>query len=422
MIAAAVSTGALRFRGNTRERRKASGGEGGVDEADACKARTEAAHSRWPWEGGVSDELVSAGLARSHARVWVPVQACLDEVDKVLVSRLQRFGQGPRARVALASLVVCEEARSAVGVEEDVGALGGLADVARWDAQDLHLEEKLLLLVPSRKEWVPRMELGKDAAQTPHVNGEAVIAGEDDLGTAVEARLDVRVHLLALEAGRAKVNDADVILVFGDEENVFRLEIAVDDAVAAEEAQAGDKAAGEGAATRDGESLEPVALHPRIQVRVEELEGDAEMVPEEKVVRHVDHVVGVSRILLAEEVEDLHFALCLLVEAPLVADDLDREVGLGLVVKCLDDVAVGPFAKPFQDFISVGHVVVLDALVAVLFVVEAKVVVLGLRCANLARRRTDVPDLWVLANLFFLVVRQDFVVLLQGLSRCHGER
>lgn len=58
----------------------------------------------------------------------------------------------------------------------------------------LHDAGDLLHLTLPREERVAGVELGQDAAQTPHVDGHAVRVTQDDLRGAVEATLDVGVH------------------------------------------------------------------------------------------------------------------------------------------------------------------------------------------------------------------------------------
>ena len=60
--------------------------------------------------------------------------------------------------------------------------------------------------IGTREEGVASVELSKDAGQAPHVNGGGVAQAQHDLGGAVEAALDVAVHLLPLKATAAKVN------------------------------------------------------------------------------------------------------------------------------------------------------------------------------------------------------------------------
>lgn len=58
----------------------------------------------------------------------------------------------------------------------------------------LHYASNLLHFTLSWEERIACVELGKDAAQTPHVNGHAVGVAQDHLWGAVEAALDVGVH------------------------------------------------------------------------------------------------------------------------------------------------------------------------------------------------------------------------------------
>lgn len=58
----------------------------------------------------------------------------------------------------------------------------------------LHYASYLLHLALSWEKRVACVELGQDAAQTPHVDGHAVWVTQDHLRRPVEATLDVGVH------------------------------------------------------------------------------------------------------------------------------------------------------------------------------------------------------------------------------------
>ena len=58
----------------------------------------------------------------------------------------------------------------------------------------------------TREKRVASVELSHDAGQAPHVNGGAVAQAQHDLWGAVEAALDVAVHLLPFKATAAKIN------------------------------------------------------------------------------------------------------------------------------------------------------------------------------------------------------------------------
>lgn len=87
------------------------------------------------------------------------------------------------------------------------------------------------MLVISRKDWLSSVELSKDATETPNVNLFGVLDPENDLGRSVEARLDVGVDLLIPEAPRAKVDYFEVPAHCVSAEDVFWLQITVDDLV-----------------------------------------------------------------------------------------------------------------------------------------------------------------------------------------------
>lgn len=58
----------------------------------------------------------------------------------------------------------------------------------------LHNASYLLHFALPWEERIACVEFGKDATQTPHVNGHAVGVTQDDLWRAVEATLNVGVH------------------------------------------------------------------------------------------------------------------------------------------------------------------------------------------------------------------------------------
>ena len=55
------------------------------------------------------------------------------------------------------------------------------------------------------EEGVASVELSENAGQAPHVDGRAVAQAQHDFWRAVEAALNVAVHLLPFKAAAAKV-------------------------------------------------------------------------------------------------------------------------------------------------------------------------------------------------------------------------
>jgi hypothetical protein len=109
----------------------------------------------------------------------------------------------------------------------------------------------------------------------------------------------------------------------------------------------------------------------------------------------------------SQVVEDLDLNERLVVEALLVADDLDGDGLARLVVAALDDLAERAFAEDAHDLVPVAEVVAVDdeivAPVVVVAVVERAVVELG---HLLLATDTDAVDLGVLGDLAPLVVGQ----------------
>ncbi len=89
---------------------------------------------------------------------------------------------------------------------------------------------------------------------------------------------------------------------------------------------------------REAEALELVLLDELIQVHAEQLEGHADVISEGEVFQHVDDVHGRVLVLLPQVLQDTDLLRCLPVEALLIADHLQGDVGLVLVVKGLHDL------------------------------------------------------------------------------------
>lgn len=87
------------------------------------------------------------------------------------------------------------------------------------------------------------------------------------------------------------------------------------------------------------------------------LERDAEMVAEVEVVQHVYDMVASVRVLLPQLVQYPNLDEGLMVEALLVADDLDCDVLLGFVVQRPDHLSEAALADNLQDLVPVADVV-----------------------------------------------------------------
>lgn len=166
-----------------------------------------------------------------------------------------------------------------------------------WWPKDLHDARKLFLFILTREDWISREKLRQDTSQTPHVNWQSIGHAQDDFRRPVETRLNVGIDLFVLEAGRSKVDDLDVGFHRMGEEDVFGLEIAVDDLVALQQAQAAEHLLGEGPDEAEREATEVVRLDEFVQIHAEQLCGDAKMATEVEGLGKVDEAVLVVGVL-----------------------------------------------------------------------------------------------------------------------------
>lgn len=82
------------------------------------------------------------------------------------------------------------------------------------------------------------------------------------------------------------------------------------------------------------------------------------MIPEVEVIQHVNDVVLAVLVLGPQVVEDAHLDERLVVEALLVADDLDGHVLVGAVVQRADHLPEAALADHLEDLVAVADVVV----------------------------------------------------------------
>eukprot|EP00966_Prymnesium_polylepis_P322473 7378732-Prymnesium_polylepis.2 len=188
---------------------------------------------------------VADGVEGADALGGVVLEHLHDEVLELEVvdHRVPRLAQPPPVRPArLDAEHVIERARLAVArmSQHIPRALVALAEVleppgprldhASWRrAEQLIDLDYLVRLVLPREEGLARVHLDEDATEAPHVDGARVGAAEQHLGRAVEARLDVRLDGLPVSTRRAEVDQLDRRPLGMSQQDVLRLEVAVDD-------------------------------------------------------------------------------------------------------------------------------------------------------------------------------------------------
>lgn len=219
-------------------------------------------------------------LGGFEAAIGIPAETAGNEVDKRLVIGFERLGESFAAGAAAATFAANRDAGLADGVKEEFLARTAVDEVAVRGAEELHDTGELFLFVFAGKQRVAGPELGKDTAEGPHVDTQAIGRAKNNFWGAVKAGLDVSVNLFLLAAAAAKVDNADVCVTGVAEEDVFWLEVAVDNAFLVEQGEADKELAGEAANEGEGEAGEVVGANELVQVDAEAGRYDAQVVAE----------------------------------------------------------------------------------------------------------------------------------------------
>jgi hypothetical protein len=164
-------------------------------------------------------------------------------------------------------------------------------------AENLHNASKLLLLVLSREDRIAGKELRKNAAQTPHVNRQAVAHTQNYLRRSIETRLDVRVHFLVFEAAGSKIDNLDLGVQRMRKQDVLGFQIAVNDPLSLQQNQRGEHLFAKATDESGRKALELVSLDELVQVHTKELSRDTQMATEVEALCEVDHAVLVIGVL-----------------------------------------------------------------------------------------------------------------------------
>jgi hypothetical protein len=98
----------------------------------------------------------------------------------------------------------------------------------------------------------------------------------------------MQLTLLVAEAAAPKIDDLDRVLVPRVEEDVLRLHVAVDDVLFPQDREAAEQLPGEALDALRVVALEVVRLDQLVQVHGQQLEHQAQVVPEREVPLEVD--------------------------------------------------------------------------------------------------------------------------------------
>lgn len=194
------------------------------------------------WGQPLQNPIVVEALLGRDALLRVPLEAPGDEVDEAGVRHLPQLGHN--VFEALLSVFLGQNHIFVLGLRsghrsllflfklsEQMLSTGPRQHGSVGEADHVDDQLDLFALIGAREQRETGKELNEDTAQTPHVNllGVGEYA-EHDIWGAVEARLDISVDNFVFEAARSEVGNDDARLVFLFHEDIFGLQIAVNDA------------------------------------------------------------------------------------------------------------------------------------------------------------------------------------------------
>jgi len=237
------------------------------------------------------------GLFWGHAALRIPAETTSNEVQERLIVALKHLLESLGGRTAPTALGGDGQTRLAHAIEKQLPTCRLLDQVFLRRAENLHDTSQLFLFVLAREDGHPRVQLSQDTAERPHIDRQAIGHAKDNFRRAIEARLNVRINLLVFKAAGAKVDDLDFCVQRMAEQDVFGLQITVDDPVLLEQIEGAENLLGKPADQPKREATEGIRLDELVKIHVQKLGRDAEMAAEVETVSEVDHAMLVMRIL-----------------------------------------------------------------------------------------------------------------------------
>ena len=163
--------------------------------------------------------------------------------------------------------------------------------------ENFHDAGQLFLLIFTREDGISSPKLCKNATERPHIDAQAIAAAKNDFRTAVETRLDVGVDFLLFATRAAEIDDSDVGFPGFTEQDVFWLEIAVNDVLLLQQNQTCHHLTREATDERKGKALEIVRANELVKIDRKTGRDDAEMRAEVERGRDRKRGVGLVRVL-----------------------------------------------------------------------------------------------------------------------------
>lgn len=91
-----------------------------------------------------------------------------------------------------------------------------------------------------------------------------------------------------------------------------------------------------------------------------EFKTDAQVIPEVKILQHVDDIVTTILVLLPDVIQNSHLNQCLMVESLLVSDYLDGDMLVGHMIQGPYHLSKAAFSDHLQDLVAISYMVVQD--------------------------------------------------------------
>jgi hypothetical protein len=163
---------------------------------------------------------------------------------------------------------------------------------------DFHDTLHLFFLVFASKERESYKEFIQDAPKGPHIDGRRIPDAKHDLGCSVKSWLDVCIELFVFVGTRSEVNYFDAWLVWLPQQNVFWLQIAVNNVIFPQKSERDQQLDSKSSHQRFTDTLEVIKFDEFVQIHRQEFKWNDEMLAENKTFDDAHHVVLVRRVFI----------------------------------------------------------------------------------------------------------------------------
>ena len=226
--------------------------------------------------------------------------------------------------------------RNQLSSQEFLDKLPGLNHPVRKASKQSHHLRETALYRFALKQSNSGIELDKDTPKRPDVDFGGILAAKEQFRRSVRPRLHVEGWLVVDEAAASEIDQLDLALFDGLEEDVFRFEIAVHDVHVVEALQGSQNLSGDALdlvlGVVEGKVLGPSVLLEIVEVSLEELGDDEEVLSTVEVVVEGQEVVLLRVAVLVDESDHLDLFEGLVQEGLSTFDDLQTDLFFGFDV------------------------------------------------------------------------------------------